>query len=172
LILRRVYIDEAGDRGTALGSSRYFVVSAFIVDNAKEAVARQELLALKHALGRKPSDTLHFRKLTHSQKVKACQDIANFSVQRFTSVVLSKKAITTPFPGGGLAYISQPDPMYLWAVRLLLERVSWFIRDTGGGSSVVTFAHLKRFKASKLHNYREALWHSPTSIHALVPKPT
>lgn len=64
-----------------------------------------------------------------------------------------------------MAYISQPDPMYLWAIRLLLERVSWFIRDTGGGSSIVTFAHLKRFKTSKLHSYREALRHSPTSVH-------
>jgi hypothetical protein len=79
--------------------------------------------------------------------------------------VLSKKAISTPFPGGGLSYISQPDPMYLWAIRLLLERISWFIRDTGGGSSILTFAHLKRFRYSKLHNYREALRHSPTSIH-------
>jgi hypothetical protein len=163
--LRRVYIDEAGDRGIVFGSSRYFVVSAFIVEDAKETSARQELLALKQALGRKPTDTLHFRKLTHSQKVKACQDIANFSVQRLTSVVLSKKAISTPFPGGGLAYISQPDPMYLWAIRLLLERISWFIRDTGGGSSIVTFAHLKRFRASKLHDYREALLHSSTRIH-------
>jgi hypothetical protein len=163
--LRRVYIDEAGDRGGAAGSSRYFVVSALIVDDASDATARQELLGLKQTLGRKPGDTLHFRKLTHSQKVKACQEIANFSVQRFTSVVLCKKTLSTPFPDGDLAYISQPDPMYLWAIRLLLERISWFIRDNGGGTSAVTFAHLKRFPAAKLHDYREVLRHSSKSIH-------
>lgn len=30
---------------------------------------------------------------------------------------------------------------------------------------IVTFAHLKRFKASKLHEHREALYQSPTRIH-------
>lgn len=122
--MRRVYIDEAGDRGTTVGSSYHFVVSALIVDDHKDAMARRELLQLKQALGRKPTDTLHFRKLTHSQKVKACQEIATFSVQCSVSVVLCKRSISTPFPDGGLAYISQPDPMYLWAIRLLLERVS------------------------------------------------
>lgn len=163
--MRRVYIDEAGDRGTTMGSSRYFVVAALIVDEQKDATARQELQLLKQALGRKSTDTLHFRKLTHPQKVKACQEISTFSVQTFTSVIVCKRTISTPFPGGGLAYISQPDPMYLWAIRLLLERVSWFIRDTCGGSCTVTFAHLKRFKAAKLHSYREALLYTPTSIH-------
>jgi hypothetical protein len=163
--LRRVYIDEAGDRGGTAGSSRYFVVSALIVDDKNDAPARQQLQGLKQTLGRKPSDTLHFRKLTHSQKIKACQEVANFSVQRFTSVIMCKHTLNAPFPDGGLAYISQPDPMYLWAIRLLLERISWFIRDSGGGASTVTFAHLKRFPAQKLHDYRAALYHSTKSIH-------
>lgn len=163
--MRRVYIDEAGDRGTASGSSRYFVVAALIVDDADDARLREELLRLKQTLGRKTSDVLHFRNLTHSQKIKACQEIAAFSVQRFTSVVLCKRTLSTPFPGGGLAYITQPDPMYLWAIRLLLERVSWFIRESGGDTSIVTFAHLKRFKASKLHEYREALRATSTQVH-------
>lgn len=163
--MRRVYIDEAGDRGGSARSSRYFVVSALIVDDASDAIARQELLALKQTMGRKPSETLHFRNLTHSQKVKACQEVANCSVQRFTSVVLCKRTLNAPFPDGGLSYISQPDPMYLWAIRLLLERISWFIRDNGGGTSTVTFAHLKRFPAAKLHDYREALRQSSKSIH-------
>lgn len=155
--VRRVYIDEAGDRGTASGSSRYFVVSALVVNDANDANVRQELSRLKQALGRKPSDVLHFRNLTHSQKIKACQEVTGLSVERCASVVVCKRTLSTPFPGGGLAYITQPDPMYLWAIRLLLERVSWLIRDTGGGTSIVTFAHLKRFKAVKLHEYRAAL---------------
>jgi hypothetical protein len=163
--LRRVYIDEAGDRGGSVRSSRYFVVSALIVDDHNDAIARQELLALKETLGRKSDETLHFRNLTHSQKIKACQEVANGSVQRFTSVVLCKRTLNTPFPDGGLAYIAQPDPMYLWAIRLLLERISWFIRDSGGGTSTVTFAHLKRFPAAKLHDYRKALYQSSKSIH-------
>lgn len=163
--MRRVYIDEAGDRGTAPGSSKYFVVTAVVVDDDKDALAREALLQLKRLLGRRPEDILHFRNLTHSQKVKACQTISSLPIDGFASVIVCKKILSTPFPSGGLAYIAQPDPMYLWAIRLLLERVSWLIRDTGEGTSIVTFAHLKRFKAVKLHSYREALRHSPTSIH-------
>lgn len=96
--------------------------------------------------------------------MKACQDTARSQLAAITSVIVCKHIAQQPFPGGGLAYISRPDPMYLWAVRLLLERVSWFIRDYGGGSSVVTFAHLTRFKGQKLHDYRRALWHSATEI--------
>jgi hypothetical protein len=55
--------------------------------------------------------------------------------------------------------------MYLWALRLLLERVSWWVRDNGGGTCIVTFAHIKNFRVQKLHNYRAALQASPTSIH-------
>jgi len=55
--------------------------------------------------------------------------------------------------------------MYLWALRLLLERVSWWIRDHGNGTSIVTFAHIKNFQAHKLHSYRNALDMSPTKIH-------
>lgn len=163
--MRRVYIDEAGDRGAAAGSSRYFVVSAVIVDDAQDSTVRDQVSRLKQLLRRGSDDVLHFRNLTHSQKVKACQEIASLSVQGFASVVICKNTLNTPFPDGGLAYIAQPDPMYLWAIRLLLERVSWFVRDTGGDTSIVTFAHLKRFKADKLHDYIEALRHAPTSIH-------
>jgi hypothetical protein len=55
--------------------------------------------------------------------------------------------------------------MYLWALRILLERISWWIRDHGNGTSVVTFAHITNFRTHKLHNYRSALAMSPTNIH-------
>lgn len=80
------------------------------------------------------------------------------------SVIICKRKIGT-FPGGGLAYITKPDPLYLWACRLLLERISWYIRDHGGGTSIVTFSHLKRFKTHKLHEYRQALLNTDTKIH-------
>lgn len=163
--MRRVYIDEAGDRGVAARSSRYFVVSALIVDDASDANAREGLQRLRQILSRGPGETLHFRKLGHPQKVKSCQEVASLPLQCLTSVVLCKRTLNTPFPDGDLAYITQPDPMYLWAIRLLLERISWFIRDNGGGTSIVTFAHLKRFPAKKLHDYREALRRSPRGIH-------
>lgn len=160
----RVYVDESGDRGRSRGSSNHFVVSAVIVRDRDDPTVRAELATLKQPLGLQPGHVMHFRNLSHSKKVKACMEIANFSIGCVTSVVVCKRKLI-PFPGGGMPYISQPDPLYLWAVRLLLERISWYIRDHGGDTSIVTFAHLTRFKSQKLHDYRQALSYSPTNIH-------
>jgi hypothetical protein len=47
--------------------------------------------------------------------------------------------------------------MYLWALRLLLERTSWCIKNSGGTEAAVTFAEVKGFQAGKLHDYRRRL---------------
>ena len=160
----RVYIDEAGDRGISAQSSKHFVVSAIIVADGSDAQARAELDGLRKDLGRHPGQVLHFQKFSHSQRLKAVQDLATFSIAAITNVVLCKRLLRQQTPAGDMAYISNPDPMYLWAVRLLLERVSWYARDHGGGEAVVTFAHVRRFPAHKLHDYRSALKQSETQI--------
>lgn len=164
-VLWRVYVDEAGDRGISASSSTHFVASAIIVPDVTDARARKELDALSVALGRQPGQVLHFQKFSHSQRLKAAQDLATFSIGAISNVIICKKQLAQPQPAGNMAYISNPDPMYLWAMRLLLERVSWYIRDNGGGTSVVTFAHVRRFKAQKLLDYRQALEYSMTNIH-------
>lgn len=126
----RVYIDEAGDRGHHPASSKHFVVSAVIVRNEDESAARNELAVLRGTLGRHPGHVLHFRKLTHAQKVKTCQDVAGFSIAAITNVIFCKTKLAGQIPGGGgVPYIKQADPMYLYAVRLLLERVSWYVDE-------------------------------------------
>ncbi len=162
-----VYIDEAGDRGMKPASSAHFAVSAIIVAHGLDAQVRKELAILSQQLGRHPGQVLHFRNLTHSQKLKATQAIAASSIAAITNVIICKRHLgaAASAPSGTAAYIARPDPMYLWALRLLLERVSWWIRDHGNGTSIVTFAHIKNFQAQKLHNYRTALEMSQTNIH-------
>jgi hypothetical protein len=161
----RVYIDEAGDRGRHATSSDHFVVSAVIVRDSLDATARAELDALRTALGRHPGHVLHFRNLSHSQKIKACQDLAASSIECIANVVFCKRTLTaTSLPGQRAAIIHQADPMYLYAVRLLLERVSWYVDEHGTGPAIVTFAHLTRFPVAKLHSYRAALAASDTEI--------
>jgi hypothetical protein len=162
----RVYIDEAGDRGMSPASSAHFVVSAVVVADVLDAQVRAELANLSQQLGRQPGQVLHFRNLTHSQKVKATQDIATSSIAAITNVIICKRHLGgAAGPTGNTVYITHADPMYLWALRLLLERISWWIRDHGNGTSVVTFAHITNFRTHKLHNYRSALAMSPTNIH-------
>lgn len=133
------------------------MVSAIIVPDSDDARLRAELAQLRAALGRHPGHVLHFMKFSHSQRLKAAQDIANCSLATIVNVIVHKDLIGQPLPAGEMAYISRPDPMYLWALRLLLERISWFVDDNGGTGAIVTFAHLKGFRAQKLHDYRQAL---------------
>jgi hypothetical protein len=154
--VHHVYIDEAGVRGR--GPVLYFVVSAVIVEDSKQAPVRAELAALRKTLGRKPGDVLHYQNLRrHALRVRAARELGTFSIGAVTSVVICKRTLAQVQANGKLPYISAGDPMYLWAVRLLLERVSWYIREHGGGSSIVTFAHLKGFKEADLHDYRKRL---------------
>jgi Protein of unknown function (DUF3800) len=161
----KVYIDEAGDRGISREATGHFVASAIIVRDDLHSAAITEVASLRAALRRHPGHVIHFQRLGHSQRVKAAQDLATSSVAAVTNVILCKRGFDQPDPAGDLAYITNPDPMYLWGMRLLLERVSWYIRDHGGGASIVTFAHVRRFRARKLHEYRRALELSPTNIH-------
>ena len=164
-MLWRVYIDEAGDRGISDAATAHFVVSAVVVRDVSQQTARKELASLRQVLGRHPGHVLHFQKFSHAQRLKAVQDLAGFSVDTISNVILCKRGFSAPTPAGDMAYITNPDPMYLWAVRLLLERVSWYVRENGGGQAIVTFSHVRRFKIEKLHDYRRALENSDTKIH-------
>jgi hypothetical protein len=134
------------------------------VQDRYDAVVRGQLTSLRAELGRQPGHTLHFRKLTHSQKIKVCQDISGFAFDTIVAATMVKPRFAEPLPSGNTSYIKQADPMYLWSVRLILERVSWYVGENGGGPALVTFGHLTRFPAIKLHSYRQALELSPTQI--------
>lgn len=156
-MLYRVYVDEAGNRGISPRSGCHFVVSAVVVADSADAQLRSDLAGLRTLLKRHSGHALHFVKLSHSQRLKAVQEIAQFPLATIANVIVHKDLIGQPLPAGDMAYISRPDPMYLWALRLLLERISWFIDENGGTDAIVTFAHLKGFPAKKLHDYRHAL---------------
>lgn len=133
------------------------MVSAVVVEDGLDRALRDRLAELRRELDRHPGHVLHFVKFNHSQRLKAAQEIAASPITAIVNVVIHKDLIGQPLPTGEMAHVSRPDPMYLWALRLLLERVSWLIDERGGDGAIVTFAHLKGFRAEKLHRYRAAL---------------
>ena len=58
------------------------------------------------------------------------------------TVVVSVVVLKKPLTGSGTA-LSNPTSMYNYAIRRLMERISWFVDDAGGEASV-TFAHVRR----------------------------
>jgi len=83
--------------------------------------------------------------------VVAARCVPHFAIEKTTSVLVCKRRFVTA------DRIRKSDPMYLYAVRLLLERLSWIARDLGATEMIVTFAHIKRFKTDRLHDYRDRL---------------
>ena len=156
-MLYRAYVDEAGDRGFSAAACRYFVVSTAIVADSDDALLRSELAGLRGSLRRHPEHTLHFVKFSHSERLKAAQDIARSSLAAIASVVVHKELIARLGAADETSCIARPDAMYLWALGLLLERISSCVSENGGDEAIVTFSRLKGFRPWKLHDYRKAL---------------
>ena len=129
-----VYIDESGDPGLGKirdscestkkgGQSAWFCVGAIIV--------REETNSLLPALKRKIIDRLqaqfrdlHFYKMSHAQKIVACQEIASEKIG-ICFVASNKKTIQDSpkyeiFKGKG--------HLYNYLIRYLLERVTFSCR--------------------------------------------
>jgi len=122
------YIDESGDDGLKNfrspgqgGSTHWLVISCCIT----RYVYDLELVRRRDEIGklmptRKKRD-IHFRELSHSQKLMACQKIAEFPIRSIS--ILSNK--TTIADGT----YKNPNQLYHYLTRYLIERISWFCRD-------------------------------------------
>jgi hypothetical protein len=150
------YVDESGVRALGPRTGDHFVLSAAILPDAEEATARAALASLRSDFGLPPNHVLHFQKLAHTRRVRACQVVGALSDMRITNVVVCKRYF-------GSAFLTSPITQYLFTLRLLLERISWYV-DSRGGQAYVTFAHIKGFKVADLHNYIAILQSMPTEI--------
>jgi hypothetical protein len=146
--LFRVYLDETGDRGWGGRASPIFVISAIIVPDGGEQLLVRKLDELNAALGKPERTVLHWAEnvKTHSQRKYVTGQLAELDMT-ISSVIVFKN----PLMGSGSA-LSDSASMYNYAVRRLLERVSWFVDDARGVASV-TFAHLRNFPYSRLRQY-------------------
>ncbi|WP_432044153.1 DUF3800 domain-containing protein [Streptomyces cadmiisoli] len=157
------YIDEAGVRSHSRASSDHFVMSAVIVDDADATTAQEFLATLRKELGRQPGDTLHWVNLKkHEERVHAAKRLGSQEWATISNVIVCKRHL-----GGGL----DEKQAYLYTLRYLLERLSWFARDS---SAVLTYtlAHIVRMQLAHLRQYEAALQGQPTQIawSALDPK--
>jgi hypothetical protein len=166
--LYRVYVDETGDRGWGGRASPIFVVSAVIVRDGTEGDLIGALDRINVALKKPAGTVVHWAENVkqHSQRKRVVRELADLDMV-ITSVVVVK----APLIGSGTG-LSDATTMYNYAIRRLLERVSWFLHDRGATASVI-FAHVKRFPYSKLRGYVNLLRALPTEIrwHTFLGQP-
>jgi hypothetical protein len=158
--LYRVYVDEAGDRGWGGRSSDVFVLAAVVLQDSVDRDARTRLAKINEAFGRSPHAGLHWADniREHAQRKFVAREVAATDCVLLAVVVHKTCLIGT---GTGMSDSTQ---QYNYAVRRLLERISWLMQKSDG-EAIVTFAHVRRFPYSRLHEYVKLLMDLPSNIH-------
>lgn len=134
-------------------------MAGVLIPTAEIPRARAGLVSLRVSLGRGPSDHLHFQNLSKDRRrVAAAAGLTGLPVQVATAVIIDKQSV------GTASSLASRKELYFYALQLLLERVSWHIRDTGGGTARVTMAHIARMKVSAYHAAWRAFEDDPGSM--------
>ena len=121
-----VYIDEAGDLGCKRGT-KWFVLTGVIVDKTKEKSIRE---IIRHLKSRINVNEIHLRKIVDFNKrayiVRELNeaDFVYINIIIDTDLLQSKNSVFT----------------YNYACRLLLERVSWYVRDNNAQADIILSA--------------------------------
>lgn len=124
-----VYIDEAGDLGFQRGT-QWFVLSAVVVKKQDETHIRTKLAQIKTRLN---VNEIHLRKLPDFYKrAVVVQEISKESFTYMCVIADTNKLDYTKIDSAATAY------NYL--CRMLLERVSWLLRDTNSVGDIVLSA--------------------------------
>jgi hypothetical protein len=150
--LFRVYVDETGDRGWGGSASPTFVVSAAIVRDEERGDLLATLDGINSALGKPPKTVLHWSENVkqHSQRKFVARQIGAAPMILTNAIVMKQ-----PMMGTGSA-LSDAASMYNYAIRRLLERVSWYVKERGG-EAIITFAHVHKFPYARLRSYLRLL---------------
>ena len=148
------YIDESGHRAARTkGASDHFVMAAAIVPRENLGDAAAALAQLRKDIGRNPGDTLRWNQIkTHTKRLRVVQTMRELPWLTVSSVVVCKRHL----PDSGF----DDDIGYLYTLRFLLERLSWFARDAGRVLDC-TLAHVVRFKLERLRTYEQILRADP-----------
>ena len=118
-----IYIDEAGDLGINRGT-RWFILSAIIVNKDKEREIRDKIKTLKSDLN---VHEIHFRQLrNYEQKCYVVSTLNTCDFDLVNVIVDTTKITLNRTDRNGTPSIVS----YNYCCRLLLERVSWLLRDS------------------------------------------
>lgn len=123
-----VYIDEAGDLGSGKGT-RWFVLSAVIVDKEKEPEIRKKMESIKSRLNVK---TIHLRDIKdYYKKAFVVNSVSDFD---FTYIcIITDTDLLDPTK-------LSANAAYNFQCKILLERVSWFLKDSKRKADIVLSA--------------------------------
>ena len=152
------YIDESGDEGFAFGegSSEWFILSAAMTRRASDLETVRLVDTVRDRLGRPPRKPLHFRDLRHEHRLVLVDEIARGNL-RTVSILIHKPSLWEA------EMFAKRYRLYFYAVRYLLERVSWYCRDhrtssdEGDGTIDLVFSNRSGMSYQELREYLDRL---------------
>lgn len=129
-----VFIDEAGDPGLRTlrpkdpnGSSEWFTLGAVVVSAQNEPQTVGWVREIKNAVRQDQRPDLHYRNLNPKRRKRACEMLATKETRLFA--IASHKLNMQGYKNEKASKIGAQDPFYNWCVRILLERVTMWIRQ-------------------------------------------
>lgn len=126
-----VYIDESGDLGIGVGrGTKWFVLSAVIVDKVAEPQIRAKIAQIRTRLN---INEIHMKKVQDFNKRALIVRELNGEQFMYMNVLVD----TDKFDK---AKIPSPIIAYNYVCKYLLQRVSWYLRDTGRVGDIVLSA--------------------------------
>lgn len=149
------YIDESGDEGFVFskGSSEWFILSAAIIRKHIELDTVKLVDEVRIKLNKPPKTPLHFRNIKHGQRLPYIHLISQAPL-RIISVLIHKPSIIKP------EIFLKGYRLYFYAVRLLIERISWLCRDhyiesvhPGDGFAELIFSNRTSISYDEMKDY-------------------
>lgn len=131
-----VYIDESGDLGYRCGT-RWFVLSGVVVDIQTEPVIRNIINSIRNKLNMKE---IHFRKIHSFDERCYVVDKLNECDFTYFNIIIDTDKSTLSQDSGASSTDNPRILLYNHACRFLLERVSWYLRDSGKNANVILSA--------------------------------
>jgi len=141
------YIDESGDPGIKKvkpldhnGSSEWLMLSAVVVAAHREPEVADWIAEMAAAMNSRQMRDIHFAKLSPRRKLLACEHVAKRPVRCF--VVASNKQNMKGWQNPWAEKIPSDNWFYCWMTRLLIERVTHWVR----AHSIEQFGEVRRVK--------------------------
>jgi hypothetical protein len=160
----QAYVDESGDEGFKFrkssdeeASSDWFVLAAFVTRKRTDLETVKVVDQVRQEFQLHPRKHIHWKNLKHPQKVRYAQIIAALQA-RIIAVCVHKPSLLEP------EKFQDRYRLYFYAVRYLIERISWLARDRhnpdkwgGDGTVQLIFSNRQGMSYNEMRDYLRLL---------------
>lgn len=167
-----VYVDESGDEGFKFrqriqeqASSDWFVLAALVTRKVDDLQVAKAIDTVRRELRLYSREHVHWKKLKHVEKVRYAQIMAPLQTT-LTAVCVHKPSLAEP------EKFKDDFRLYFYAVRCLLERVSWLVRDMhdptqrdGNGTTELVFSNRQGMPYEQMRAYLRLLQRQQRAGH-------